>query len=213
MVVLAIVPDAETSVLEQLLHYSRIMPAVGGTRYLTSTAVFLNEVMKLALSLTVALYEVSKKLPPSVPATTLFFSLSSAVFSGDSWKLAIPASLYTLANSLQYIGLSNLEAATFQATYQLKILTKAVFGLVLLRRSIPLRRWATLFLLVVGVSLVILAIVNSQQTSLGDDSMHLYFPRSLEEWKRVRGAAAINLHKRSATYEGIQEDMLLEHPH
>ena len=188
------------------------MPAVGGKRYLTSTAVFLNEIIKLAISLTMALYEVSKKAPPSMPATSLFFSLSSSVFSGDSWKLAIPASLYTLANSLQYIGLSNLEAATFQVTYQLKVVTTAIFALVVLGRTIAPRKWGTLLILVVGVAFVLLPNGQSEQTSLRDEQAHLYFPRSFEEWKRFGGAAAMNLHKRSATYEGIQEDMLLVEP-
>ncbi|KAN0083660.1 Nucleotide-sugar transporter domain containing protein [Elaphomyces granulatus] len=189
------------------------MPAEGGKRYLTSTAVFLNEVIKLAISLTMALYEVSKKAPPSMPATSLFFSLSSSVFSGDSWKLAIPASLYTLANSLQYVGLSNLEAATFQVAYQLKVVTTAIFALVVLGRNIAPRRWGTLLILAVGVTLVLLPNGQSEQTSLRDEQAHLYFPRSFEEWKRFGGAAAVNLHKRSATYEGIQEDLMLVEPH
>lgn len=34
------------------MHYSRIMPLVNGQRYHTSTSVFLNEVIKLGISLT-----------------------------------------------------------------------------------------------------------------------------------------------------------------
>jgi UDP-sugar transporter A1/2/3 len=44
-----------------------------------------------------------------------------SVFSGDGWKLAIPAALYTLQNSLQYIAVSNLDAVHFQVLYQLKV--------------------------------------------------------------------------------------------
>jgi UDP-sugar transporter A1/2/3 len=46
-----------------------------------------------------------------------------SVFSGDGWKLAIPAALYTLQNSLQYIAVSNLDAVHFQVLYQLKVWT------------------------------------------------------------------------------------------
>jgi UDP-sugar transporter A1/2/3 len=147
-----------------------------------------------------------------MPATSLFFSLSSAVFSGDSWKLAIPASLFTLANSLQYIALSNLEAATFQVTYQLKLLSTAFFGLFLLRRSLSPRKWALLLLLVAGIALVQLPGNPSDPMSLRDERAHSNFPRSLEEWLQAKRAAAPNLHKRSATYEGIQDDLLLDHP-
>lgn len=187
------------------------MPPAGGKRYLTSTAVFLNEVVKLAISLTMALYDVSKTAPPSMPATSLFFSLTSAVFSGDSWKLAVPAGLGVLSNSLQYIALSNMRAATFQATIQLQFLTTAIFGLILLRRSIAPRKWGLLLLLLVGVALVQIPDANSEQMSLQDRSASIHFPRSLEEWKAVKGAAG-NLHKRSATYEGIEEDIQTADP-
>ncbi|KAI9367390.1 nucleotide-sugar transporter-domain-containing protein [Aspergillus egyptiacus] len=194
-----------------LAHYSRVMPPTGGKRYLTSTAVFLNEILKLAVSLTVALYEVSRSAPPSVPATSLLSSLFAAVFSGDSWKLAIPASLYTLANSLQYIALSNLQAATFQVSYQLKIVLSSIFGLVLLQRSIPLRKWGLLLVLVVGIALVQIPIGSSDEFSLENAAAHFDFPRSLEEWKSVQ-LEGRSLHKRSATYEGIQDDILTATP-
>jgi len=106
------------------MHYSRTMPSIGGHRYFTSTAVFLNEVIKLAVSLTIAMYDISQTLPPSTPATVLFEQLYMSVFSGDGWKLAIPATLYTLQNSLQYVAVSNLDAVHFQILYQLKVIQK-----------------------------------------------------------------------------------------
>ncbi|KAB8079479.1 nucleotide-sugar transporter-domain-containing protein [Aspergillus leporis] len=194
-----------------LLHYSRAIPPTDGKRYLTSTAVFFNEIVKLAISLTMALYEVSKTAPPTVPATSLFFSLTSAVFSGDSWKLAIPASLYTLANSLQYIALSNLQAAPFQVTYQLKLIATAILSVIFLNRSVSLRRWGLLLLLLVGVGLVQIPLSKSGDVSLQDEVAHHAFPRSLEEWKAAK-LNQPNLHKRSATYEGIEEDMMTAFP-
>lgn len=190
-----------------------MMPPAGGKRYLTSTAVFLSEVVKLAIALTMALYDVSKTAPPSMPATSLFFSLSSAVLSGDSWKLAIPATLGVLSNSLQYIALSNMRAATFQVTFQLQFVTTAIFGLMALRRSIPPRKWGLLFLLLLGVALVQFPDASAEHMTLGDEFSRPHFPRSLEEWKAVNGGgAAAKMHKRSATYEGIQEDILTANP-
>ncbi|RDW65862.1 putative UDP-galactose transporter [Aspergillus mulundensis] len=194
-----------------LVHYSRMMPPTGGKRYLTSTAVFFNEVVKLAISLTLALYEVSKSAPPSVPATSLLSTLAANIFSGDSWKLAIPAALYTMANSLQYIALSNLPAATFQTSYQLKIVVSSVFGFILLQRSVPLRKWGLILLLVAGVAIVNLPVTNSDELSLDGAATHMDFPRSLEEWKSAK-LQGQGLHKRSATYEGIEEDILTATP-
>ncbi|KAJ6050072.1 hypothetical protein N7444_006788 [Penicillium canescens] len=205
---------AESTAFVLLAHYSRVMPPAGGKRYLTSTAVFLVEVVKLAISLTMALYNVSKTAPPSMPATSLFFSLTSAVFTGDSWKMAIPAGLDVLSNSLLYIALSNLRAATFQVTFQLKFLTTAIFGLMLLRRSIAPRKWGLLLLLVVGVALVQIPDASTERM-LQDDHANHYFPRSLEEWKAVKqgSSSGSSLQKRSATYEGIEEDILTADPH
>ncbi|KAJ5086971.1 hypothetical protein NUU61_008278 [Penicillium alfredii] len=203
---------AQSAAFVLLSHYSRVMPPAGGKRYLTSTAVFLNEVVKLAISLTMALYDVSKSASPSMPATSLFFQLTNVVFSGDSWKLAVPAALDVLSNSLVYIAVSNLRAATFQVTFQLKFLTTAIFGLMLLKRSIAPHKWGLLLLLVVGVALVQIPDASSEEMTLPDESAHHHFPRSLEEWKAVKEAAG-NLYKRSATYEGIEEDMQTAEPH
>lgn len=103
------------------MHYSRIMPPNGDHRYFASTAVFLNEVIKLAISLTFAIYEVSQSLAPQTPATVLFEQIYNSVFSGDGWKLAIPAALYTLQNTLQYVALGNLDPVHFQVLYELKV--------------------------------------------------------------------------------------------
>lgn len=136
------------------MHYSRIMPPVNGLRYLPSTCVLLNEVIKTMISIACAFKE-SKKLHPSgTPSSTRLRALVRSLFAGDSWKLAIPAGLYTLQNSLQYVAVSNLDAATFQVTYQLKILTTAMFSVTLLGRSLSTRKWISLVLLIVGVSIV-----------------------------------------------------------
>lgn len=49
-------------------------------------------------------------------------------------KMAVPAGLYVLQNNLNYIASSNLDAPTVQLLYQLKILTTALFSVVMLKR-------------------------------------------------------------------------------
>lgn len=110
-----------TDLFVQIMHYSRIMPPAGDHRYFTSTAVLLNEVIKLAVALTLAIYETSKTLAPSTPATTLFEQIYNAVFAGDGWKLALPAAFYTLQNLLQYTALGELDPVHFQVLYQVKV--------------------------------------------------------------------------------------------
>ena len=172
----------------------------------------MNEVLKLVVCLTFSLAEISRNMSPSLPATALFREFVSAVFSGDSWKLAIPASLYVLQNSLQYIAISNLDSATFQVTSQFKILPTALFSVFILKRSLAAPQWVALALLMVGVAIV--QIPASDHTLAPFSSAHskVFFPRSVRGWQSIGRSTAIPIKKRSATYEGIAEDEGLLHP-
>lgn len=55
---------------------------------------------------------------------------------------------------MQYIAAENLDVATFQVTYQIKILTTAGFSVLLLHKSLNLSKWVSLFLLALGVGIV-----------------------------------------------------------
>ncbi|OTA62196.1 nucleotide-sugar transporter [Hypoxylon sp. EC38] len=215
----------QNSALILLMHYSRMMPPSGDHRYFTSTAVFLTEVIKLAISLTFAIYEVSRNLAPSTPATVIFEQIFNSVFSGDWWKVAIAATLYTIQNILQYVAVGNLDPVHFQILYQLKILTTAIFTVTMLGRSLTVKRWISLIILTIGVSIVSIPSSNSKDSSfMIHDMTDHFFPRSVHELGQVangmgdvareltkRGVETVvevghALAKRSATYEGIEED-------
>ncbi|KAK6535408.1 hypothetical protein TWF694_001869 [Orbilia ellipsospora] len=146
----------QNSALILIMHYSRIMPTSPGGRYLTSTAVLMNEVIKLLICSVVAYYDQTKKDDQNEKASIwrTAWNVYSEVFKRDSWKLAVPAILYTLQNTLQYVAISNLDAATFQVTYQLKILTTALFSVTMLGRKLSVRQWLSLVLLTTGVAIV-----------------------------------------------------------
>jgi len=190
------------------------MPLVEGRKYLPSTAVLASEVIKFTISLTMALYELQGNLH-NAPATTLFSDLLQSVFTGDSWKMAIPALLYSLQNSLQYIAASNLDASTLQITYQLKILTTALFSVLLLRRKLTGRKWLSLFMLAIGVTLVQVPLSafhsDSATISTHDSSASSWFSESFYNMLGLDAAKALT--KRSATYQGIDEDYKLYNPH
>ena len=126
--------------------------------------------------------------------------------------MAIPAFLYTLANNLQYVGITNLDAATFQVTYQLRILVTAIFSVSMLKKSLTGRQWVALLLLMIGV-----AIVSLPQADAGglasSHHTHVYVSRSLDSLREELGlwSKPANLLKRSATYEGIEEDEMAMH--
>ena len=59
-----------------------------------------------------------------------------------------------IQNNLQYVAASNLVAATFQVTYQMKILTTAAFSVLLLRKKLFSNQWLSLLFLAIGVGIV-----------------------------------------------------------
>ncbi|RPB11885.1 nucleotide-sugar transporter [Morchella conica CCBAS932] len=178
----------QNSALILIMHYSRIMPMTSQHRYFTSTAVFLNEVIKLAICVWVALRDRRKIDGPTTMMSQSVRQLYTEVFRPDNWKLAIPACLYTLQNTLQYVAVSNLDAATFQVTYQLKILTTALFSVTMLHRGLSLRKWVSLVLLTIGVAIVQLPSPGSSTQS------------------QSSGSTDASHQRRSAPYDGTHSD-------
>jgi solute carrier family 35 (UDP-sugar transporter), member A1/2/3 len=136
----------QNAALTIIMHTSRttIPPS---RQYSAASAVLLNELLKGSISLAIAVSRVEPKRSP-------FRRVARDVFSPDCWKLAIPAILYVVQNNLQYVAASNLDAATFQVTYQMKILTTAAFSVLLLRKQLTPTKWLALFFLAVGVGIV-----------------------------------------------------------
>ena len=69
----------------------------------------------------------------------------------DALKVAVPAFIYTIQNNLLYVAVQNLSPGVFQCTYQLKILTTAVFSVVMLGRKLSGVKVGALFVLLLGV--------------------------------------------------------------
>lgn len=72
----------------------------------------------------------------------------------DTLKVAVPSIVYYVQNNLIYIGSSHLDAATSQVTYQLKILTTAIFSVLMLKKRLAHFQWAALLLLFIGIAMV-----------------------------------------------------------
>ena len=65
----------------------------------------------------------------------LFVQLQTHIWQApdEMLKLCVPSLLYTVQNNLLYLALTNLDAATYQVCYQLKILTTALFSVLMLK--------------------------------------------------------------------------------
>ena len=102
----------QTTTLVLTMRYSRTS-GVADRLYLSSTAVFLAEILKMFICLVVIRFlEASSMLG-------LWKLLNEEVFTKpkELLKLSIPAILYTIQNNLLFIALSLLDAATYQVLF------------------------------------------------------------------------------------------------
>eukprot|EP00918_Siedleckia_nematoides_P042609 GHVU01093098.1.p1 GENE.GHVU01093098.1~~GHVU01093098.1.p1 ORF type:complete len:361 (+),score=27.86 GHVU01093098.1:310-1392(+) len=118
--------------------------------YIKTVAVVNAEMLKLLASVVLVCRDESWNLQKTAE------SLKLNLF--NQWreflKAGIPATLYVFQNWLIFEALSHLSGAIYQVSYQLKILTTALFGVIILRRSYATHQWIALTTLTVGVALI-----------------------------------------------------------
>ncbi|XP_023148318.1 solute carrier family 35 member A3b isoform X1 [Amphiprion ocellaris] len=139
----------QTTSLVLTMRYSRTLKE-DGPRYLASSAVVSAEVLKIITCTFLVLMENNYNMR----AMNQLLKEEIVNKPVETLKLAVPAGIYTLQNNLLYVALSNLDAATYQVTYQLKILTTALFSVSMLGKRLGLYQWLSLLLLMAGVTLV-----------------------------------------------------------
>ncbi|NXJ87178.1 S35A2 protein, partial [Trogon melanurus] len=181
------------------IRYVRTLP---GERFLPTTAVVMAEAMKGAACLLLILLQHRG----SVRQTAVTLREAMLGQFGDTLRLAVPSLIYTLQNNLQYVAISNLPAATFQVTYQLKILTTALFSVLLLGTSLSRLQWTSLALLFAGV-----ALVQAEQARAGGatDSGPTAPPDSPPQSYAV-GLAAVAASCLSSGFAGVYFERLLK---
>ena len=130
-----------------LLRYSRVVPGVC-SQYTVSVAVLFAELVKLVFCLTVILF---KEGGPCAAAALLDQDIVQRKM--DTLKVSVPALCYTLQNNLQFVAASHLGAELLQLLYQTKTLATAIFGVIILSKSLRCNQWCALSVLVVGVVL------------------------------------------------------------
>lgn len=131
------------------VRYTRTL---GGNMYISTTAVVAAEVMKVVACVFILVYQRGSLL-------RFYTLLMEQVLRNwkDTLKLSVPALLYTLQNNLQYVAVSNLDAATFQVSCSPIMITSSVCGqFVYMQCSVFLRlsaRWLGLYLVLGSLDL------------------------------------------------------------
>jgi solute carrier family 35 (UDP-sugar transporter), member A1/2/3 len=109
-----------------------------------------------------------------------------------------------IQNHLQFVAISNLEATTFQVSYQLKILTTALFSVLLLRKQLSSSQWPALFLLAIGVG-----IVQIQSSTGGATTIPNLVP-DMNTMNRMKGLVAVIAACFTSGLAGVYFEMVLK---
>uniref|UniRef100_A0A673KDG4 CMP-sialic acid transporter-like n=1 Tax=Sinocyclocheilus rhinocerous TaxID=307959 RepID=A0A673KDG4_9TELE len=128
------------------LRYTR---TVSSDLYFSTTAVCLTELIKLLLSLGMLVRETGD-------LGRFRSAVVSHIFKSpkELLKLSVPSVVYAIQNNMAFVALSNLDAAVYQVTYQLKIPCTALCTVLMLGRSLSRLQWFSVFMLCGGVTLV-----------------------------------------------------------
>ncbi|KAF9577995.1 hypothetical protein BGW38_006464, partial [Lunasporangiospora selenospora] len=165
----------QNSTLVLMMRYSRINVDPERPMYLASTAVFFAELLKICACVLMIAQRTG-----SISRTLYIIRKDVLEQPGEIVKMFVPSGLYALQNNLLFVALSNLEAATFQVTYQMKILSTAIFSVLMLNRRLTRQKWFALCLLMIGVTLVQLQNVGSIRPTSSDSKDELESEEMLE---------------------------------
>lgn len=118
-------------------------------RYLATSAVFVAEVFKMITAFALVAWEekgASQAMRVCYDACTTDHR--------EMLRLSVPSFLYAVQNNLLFVALAHLPAAVYSVAYQMKILTTALFSVVILGRSLSALQWISLVMLTYGVALM-----------------------------------------------------------
>jgi len=119
--------------------------------YIASSVVLMMELTKLIFSATCVTLKKEDSFLNNKdwsPTEKLIWLIKNSLVMG------VPALCYFVQNLLAYTALENLSSSVYGVLQQAKILTAAIFSVVLLRKKISLTKWRALLLIFLGATLV-----------------------------------------------------------
>ena len=148
------------------MRYSR---ARSVDMFFSGTAVLMAELVKLITCFFI-LYVSQYKNPKDV--NTIWTMLTNMVTSKklDTLKVWLLSLIYLIQNNLFYIETANLDAATAQITNQLKIITTAIFSVLILKKKLIITQWLSLVVLMIGIIVVQLSVPKENKEMVEKES-------------------------------------------
>ncbi|KAF4324848.1 hypothetical protein G195_001813 [Phytophthora kernoviae 00238/432] len=136
----------QNTALSIVSKYSR---DTSGPKYRPSSVVLLVETLKFVLCYLMLLKTKRGDLKASL------HTLRIEVFADKTGltKMAVLAFLYALQNMFALVAYDYVDVATYQIVYQLKIITTAMFMIVLLHRRFSVVQWCAMLALMAGVAI------------------------------------------------------------
>lgn len=162
----------QNALLGLSMRYARTRP---GDMFISTTAVLMAEIVKLVACLVLVWNAEGRSL------NKWWRALDTTIIKQpiDTLKVCVPSFVYLIQNNLLYVAASNLDVATYQITYQLKILTTAMFAVTMLNKKLIPSQWGSLLILIAGVALVQLSDVKEQASSGPEQSKIIGFSAAL----------------------------------
>jgi len=164
----------QNAMLGLSMRYARTRP---GDMFISTTAVFMAELVKLVTCLGLVWNDEDRSVGK------WWSALDRTIIKQpmDTVKVMVPSAVYLIQNNLLYVAASNLDVATYQITYQLKILTTAMFAVTMLNKKLISTQWISLLILIAGVAMVQLSDVKESKSSanVAEQSKMLGFTAAL----------------------------------
>ncbi|CAK5081747.1 unnamed protein product [Meloidogyne enterolobii] len=135
--------------------------------FLKTVAVFFNEIVKFFTSLILFFVITGNNKKAFCLIKKHFFTNFL-----DTLKVGIPAFIYVIQNFLLYVAVENLDAGTYMVTYQLKILTTAIFTVLILKRKLSIQQWISLIVLILGVAIVQISANKNKQQLINNNNLN-----------------------------------------
>ncbi|KAM3723432.1 UDP-galactose translocator [Dirofilaria immitis] len=148
-----------------IVRYSRSHTAKH-LQYSSTTVVYLSEVIKMIITL----FFIFQLNNYSVKEFARCIRKECFGKPKDLLKMTFPSIAYTLQNNLDFVALSNLNAGIYHVTTQLKIVTTAIFMVIILGRRFSGTQWLAIFLLFGGVATVELSINEGSVPKKSDEN-------------------------------------------